>query len=78
MIKFLAPSFQRITKSLTYLSIEKELEENKQNISQLPRDSSFITELRTEAERLVIALSHEIRKEIEQQHNEKYQNEVGK
>jgi len=73
---FLAPSFQRITKSSIYRSIEKALVQNKQNISRLPKNSSLIRQLRNEADNLTLLLTYEIQKEMRHRHNEEYKNRV--
>jgi hypothetical protein len=75
---FSAPSFQTITKSSTYLTIEKALVQNKHNVVRFSKNSLFVTKLREEANNLTLALTHEIQKEMEQQHNQRYQEKVRK
>lgn len=75
---FLAPSFQTITKSSTYLMIEKALVQNKQNVARFLKNSSLVYQLRKEADHLILKLTYEIQKEMKEQYNPRYQEKVRK
>ena len=65
-------------KSPTHLTIEEALVRNKQNVSRFWTNSSVVKKLREEAINLTLALTREIRREMEQERNPTYASESRK